>query len=303
MIFKDYYRILGLKTNKVNLNEIKSAYREMAKKFHPDLNVENEYAEERFKDINEAYKVLTNSNDKRKYDRMWNSNIASKRKQEKFEESSRSDGSIFSDFFHMFFGDVSSEEKNENVITQKRKKVPIKGENIETAIDISIEDGFFGTEKKISLRATNGKMKTFAVKIPAGIRNNEKIRLIGQGKSGSNGGNNGDLFIKINIKDGDKLKLRCCDIYTDLLLTPCEAALGTRVNISGIDDGVKIYVPQGIGSGEKVRIPGKGYKDGKGSRGDLIAEIKIVVPKQLTEMEKEVYEKLNEISKFNPRNN
>ena len=146
-------------------------------------------------------------------------------------------------------------------------------------------------------------MKTFTVSIPQGIRDGEKIRLIGQGKPGINGAKNGDLFIKINIKDDKKFKLQGCDMYTDLLITPWEAALGTRVNIQSIDEETKVYIPQGIQSGEKIRIPGKGYKDGKGSRGDLIAEVKIMVPKKLTNEEKKIFEELNHISTFNPRKN
>ena len=135
----------------------------------------------------------------------------------------------------------------------------------------------------------------------AGIRNGEKIRLIGQGKKGINGGKNGDLFIKINIQNNNKFRLQGYDIVTDLYLTPWEAALGKRVNIDSIEDPISIYVPPGIQSGEKVKIPQKGYKDGRGSRGDLIAEIKTVVPKKLTEEEKELFEQLKSISKFNPR--
>ena len=183
----------------------------------------------------------------------------------------------------------------------KKKKIPVKGENIETEIDISIEEAFFGLEKKISLRAVNGKMKTFSVKIPVGIRNGEKIRLMGQGKEGKNGGKNGDLFIKIQINNNEKFKLNGQDLITDLYLTPWEAALGTRVSVSGIDDQVSLFVPPGIQSGEKVKLGGKGYKDGKGGRGDLVTEIKIMVPKNLSNTEKEIYEKLGEISNFNPR--
>ena len=145
-------------------------------------------------------------------------------------------------------------------------------------------------------------MKTFTVTVPQGIRNGEKIRLIGQGKPGINGAKNGDLFIKINIKDDKKFKLQGCDLYTDLCITPWEAALGTRVNIQSIDEETKVYIPQGIQSGEKIRIPGKGYKDGRGSRGDLIAEVKIMVPKKLTNDERKIFEQLNMISTFNPRN-
>ena len=146
-------------------------------------------------------------------------------------------------------------------------------------------------------------MKTFSVKIPEGIRNGEKVRLLGQGKPGLNGGKNGDMFIKINIQNSEKFKLQGYDIVTDLFLTPWEAALGKRVNINSIDDTISLYVPPGIQSGEKVKIPGKGYKDGKGGRGELIADVKIMVPKTPTKEEIGIYEKLNEISKFNPRNN
>ena len=156
--------------------------------------------------------------------------------------------------------------------------------------------------KKISLRTVDGKMKTFNIKVPAGIRDNEKIRLIGQGKEGQNGGKNGDLFIKIQIEKDSKFELVGYDLYTSLYLTPWEAALGTRVNLEAIDDTVSIYIPAGIESGEKLRIPGKGYKDGKGGRGDLTASVKIMVPKNLTKEEKELYERMKEISKFNPRN-
>ncbi len=299
MIFKDYYKILGLETSKVSSDEIKIAFREQAKKYHPDVNAENASSEERFKDINEAYRVLSNSSSKRKYDRMWNTHVGKKQAKQAYEESKRSRDSVFSDFFNMFFG--TSIESNNTEIKSTKNKVPIKGENVETEINVGIEDAYFGTEKKISLRTVEGKMKTFSVKIPSGIRDGEKVRLLGQGKQGQNGGKNGDMFIKINIQNNSKFKLQGYDIVTDLLLTPWDAALGKRVSIDSIEDTVSLYVPPGIQSGEKVRIPQKGYKDGKGSRGDLIAEVKTVVPKKLTEDERELFEKLKTISDFNPR--
>ena len=297
MIFKDYYRILELETNRVSIDKIKANYRELAKRYHPDVNIENKAAEERFKDINEAYRVLSDSNAKRKYDRMWNNYVGNKKKKE-FEESKRASDSVFSDFFNMFFGNVR-EEKEE--IQKKTKKPAIKGENVETEIDVSIEEAFYGLQKKISLRTVEGNMKTFSVKVPSGIRNNEKIRLIGQGKEGENGGKNGDLLIRINIQDNNKFKLNGCDLYTDLYLTPWEAALGTRVKVASIDENVSLYIPAGMQSGERVKIPQKGYKDGKGGRGDLVIEAKIVVPKMLTEEERASYENLAKVSKFNPR--
>ena len=301
MIFKDYYKILDLSNSKVSMEDIKTAYREQAKKYHPDVNVGNKLSEERFKDINEAYKVLSTPASKRKYDRMWNNHIG--KKNIKYEESKRESGSIFSDFFNMFFGETNKDQQDTNKsIKKKSKKQPIKGENVETSIDISIEDGFYGTSKKISLRTVEGKMKSFDVKIPAGIRESEKVRLLGQGKSGINGGKNGDLFINIHIKNDNRFKIKGYDLYTDLLLTPWEAALGTRVNIKGIDDESMVYIPGGVQSGEKITIPEKGYKDAKGGRGNLVASVKVMVPKKLSDDEKEIYSKLKEISKFNPRN-
>ena len=287
MKYKDYYKLLGLETSRVSIEEIKTAYRLAAKKYHPDLNVGDNLAEERIKDINEAYRTLSNPVSKRKYDRVWNSKNNVKNYQKIKGKN----------IFDMFLGNINV-SNNENI---KDKKEALKGENIETEIKVSLEDAFYGAEKKISLRTVQGKMKTFSVKIPEGIRNGEKIRLIGQGKKGNNGGKNGDLFIKVDIENNKIFKLYGCDLCTDLKLSPWEAALGTRVNIKTIDGETKVYIPQGIQSGEKVKIPSKGYKDGKGGRGDLVAEVKIMVPKNLELDEKEMFEKLKEMSNFNPR--
>lgn len=287
MIFKDYYKILELDSSRVTIDEIKSAYRVAAKKYHPDVNVGDNLAEERIKDINEAYRILSVPASKRKYDRVWNSKNNVKNYQKIKGKN----------IFSMFLGNIEDNNSEEN-----NKKNPMRGEDIDTEIKISIDDAYYGVDKKISLRTIDGKMKTFSVKIPEGIRNGEKIRLLGQGKLGKNGGKNGDLFIKINIEDNKVFKLKGYDLYTDLRLSPWEAALGTRVNIKTIDDETKVYIPQGIESGEKIKIPNKGYKDGKGGRGDLVAEVRIMVPKQLTEEENKIFEQLKNVSSFDPRN-
>lgn len=299
MIFKDYYKILGLETNKVTFDEIKVAYREQAKKYHPDVNVGNRNAEDRFKDINEAYRVLSEANERRKYDRMWNNYVG--RRKARIEDGTRVKTSLVGDFFNIFFGAVDNKKMEAQTATAKSGKVPKKGENIDTEIKISINDAFYGAEKKISLRTVNGKMKSFDVKIPAGIQNNEKIRLIGQGKAGENGGKSGDLFIKINIQDDTNFKLIGYDLYKYLPITPWEAALGTKASISSIDEEVNVIVPKGTQSGELIRIGGKGYKNGKGSRGDLVAEVKIMVPTEMSEKETELFKDLSEVSKFEPR--
>ena len=294
MIFKDYYKILGLETNKVTLDTIKLAYRKQAKKYHPDVNIGNKRNEEIFKDINEAYKVLSTPSGKRKYDRMWNHHVGRKSKNTTYEESKRSKDSMFSDFFEMFFGTI------ENVkIPQKAEA--IKGENVQTEVNISIEDAFRGKEQSIAVRTIDGDLKTFKVQLPPGIQNNEKIRLVGQGKPGKNGGKNGDLFIRIKINNDSKFKLEGYNLKTNLYLTPWEAALSTKVTINGINEDVSVYIPKGIQSGETIKIEGKGYKNGKGGRGDLILETKIMVPKHLNDKEKELFNTLNDISKFNPR--
>ncbi|MBQ9658590.1 MAG: J domain-containing protein [Clostridia bacterium] len=292
MKFKDYYKILDIETSRVTIDEIKSAYRAAAKKYHPDLNVGDKLAEERIKDINEAYKILSNPSTKRKYDRTWNSNRS--RTRQAAERQKRSSGNVFNEFFNMFFGNIKE-------VSRKETKEPIKGENVETEINISIEDGFYGKSKKISLRTTDGNMKSFSIDIPAGIRNGEKIRLIGQGKKGKDGGKNGDLFIKVNIDNNEKFKLNGYDIYTNLLLTPWEAALGTKMKVTSIDEENQIIIPKGTQSGDKITIKEKGYRIGNGARGNLIAEVKIMVPEELTEKEQNIFEELNKISKFNPR--
>ncbi len=235
MKFKDYYKILELENSKVTIDQIKSAYRKQAKKYHPDVNIGNKLAEEKIKDINEAYKVLSQPATKRKYDRTWNYNVGSKMKKAKQKTS----GEMAEDFFNMFFGNSQIKEE----IAQS--KLPqIKGENIETEINISIEDGFFGTEKTLVIKDVEGKDKNITIKIPKGIQNGEKIRVIGQGKSGKNGGKNGDLYIKINIEDGKKYKLNGKDLYTIIPITPWEAALGTKTKVKSIDDTkTQIYIP------------------------------------------------------------
>ena len=297
MIFKDYYKILGLPNSNVTTEQIKQAYREQAKKYHPDINTTSNFSEERFKDINEAYKTLSNSSTRRKYDRMWNSRIGKKQKNR--GQAKREKKSAFAEFFQMFFGEIkNSKTKNEET---RDNKVPIKGENIETEITVSIFDAFYGVEKKLALRAVNGKMREFNIKIPAGIRNEEKIRLMGQGKLGENGGKAGDLLVRIHIENDKKFTLKGVDLITNLYVTPWEAALGTKLNISSIDEEILLYIPQGTQCGESLKLKGKGYLDGKGGRGDLIINIQIMNPTNITDEEKKLFEQLKKISKFNPR--
>lgn len=292
MVIKDYYKILGFENSRVSLDEVKNAYREQAKKYHPDVNRNNKKAEERFKDISEAYNTLSDGKKRRKYDRLWYYYIGRKNKQnEKYREAK------VKDFMNLFFGEKKSEE-NQNI---KFKGEPEKGEDIYTEVTATITEAYFGVTKVLNFKTVDGGNKKIDVKIPAGIRNNEKIRVIGQGKAGKNGGKNGDLFIRIKIKDVLNLKLDGVDICTELPITPWESALSTKVTITGIDEEVQVEVPKGIQSGEKIIIDGKGYKDGKGGRGKLIIAVKIMMPTTINEEEMKLLKKLKDISKFNPR--
>ena len=288
MVFKDYYKILDLETSHVSIDEIRAAYRLQAKKYHPDVNVGDKLAEERIKDINEAYRTLSVPAQKRKYDRIWNNNVGrAKNGQNKMDRGY---------LFNMFLGNVEKEQEKSS------SKIPVRGENIETKIEASLSDSFFGKEKIVVLKNAEGKDKSYTIKLPEGIRNGEKIRLMGQGKEGKNGGKNGDLLIEINIKEDSKYKLKGFDLYTDLKISPWEAILGAKIEIPTIDANTSIYIPQGVQTGELIKIPEKGFKNAKGGRGDLYAEIKIMVPSQITKKEEKIFKELSELSKFNPRN-
>ena len=302
MKYKNYYKILGLSNDKATDEDIKNSYRKLAKLYHPDINPGDVVAAEKFKDINEAYQILGSEESKKKYDRV---HFAYKIK-DGFNFSNIKDAfngeNGFNEFFEMFVG------KNEkNVVTnldkKKNKNIPIPGEDVESEIEATLEEVFNGEEKKIAFKTTDGKMKTITVKIPQGIRNGGKIRIADQGKPGKNGGAQGDLYIKVNILKHEKYKLDGANLIVDLPLTPWEAALGCNIEIESIDSKVLIAVPAGIQSGEKLRIASHGYYDGYGLRGDLLAEVKIVVPKTLTKEETQLYTNLKNISCFSPRGN
>lgn len=287
MIFKNYYKILGLNQNiKSTSDEIKSAYREQAKRYHPDVNKD---AEERFKDINEAYRTLSDPLQRKKYDRLWYNYVGKKIQR---ENSNKTEVKI-NDIVNLFFGGNINKKKVQ--VEQK-----INGENIETEINISLNEAFYGISKKIELSSLDGKNKTINVNIPSGIPNGAKICLKGKGKDGKNGGNQGDLIIKINILNNDKFKIKGNDINTNAYITPWDAALGSKLKINGIDGEITILVPKGTQDGDKISIKNKGYNGNNNERGNLIVEIKIAIPKKLSDEERELFTKLKEISTFKP---
>lgn len=303
MKYKNYYKILGLSSSKASDDEIKSAYRHLAKIYHPDLNGGDPIIEEKFKDINEAYQVLGDNISRKKYDRVhfaykFRDGISGAQLKDKINVSSG-----VSEFFTTFFGSKNNEP---HIVTNLDKykdenNKAVDGKNLESDIEISLEEAFFGSERKIAFRESENTIKTIRVKIPRGIQSGEKIRLANQGRPGKNGGKDGDFFIRVNILPDSRYEVCGRDIMMDLKITPWEAALGADFYVDTIDSKVFVSVPAGTQSGEKIRIVNKGYVNKDGRRGDLILSIKIMIPEKLTTEEKELFLKLKEISAYTPR--
>ena len=288
MSFKDYYNVLGLNSNKVTLDEIKFAYREQAKKYHPDMHAGDSVLEEKFKEINEAYRILSDPKSRKRYDRNWF--IYTERKKRLQNKDREVKKSFKEKIIDILFGMTIPRAQ-----TAKRSKEPINGENIETEVEVNVLEAFNGTSKKLKLLAVDGKTKTFNLNIPEGVQDGDKIRFIGQGKPGKNNGDRGDLLVKVKITNTKEFKLVGADIYTEISISPWQAALGTKLNLQSIDGEISLVVPKGTESGEKFTIKGKGYKFGRGNRGNFYIITKIVVPKKLTEKQLELYNELKEI--------
>lgn len=309
MEYKDYYKILGVDKN-ASQDEIKKAYRRLAKQYHPDTNTGDKKAEEIFKEVNEAYEVLGDKEKRKKYDALgqgfnfqhgYNFDPSDfgfgKNVRHEYRTGTNSD---FSDFFNMFFGSDSFDLGDILGSFGKRtgfsENYPIDGNDIEANITITPEEAFKGLEKRIVIRV-NGTEKTIAFKIPAGIKQGEKIKLAGQGNKGKNGGKNGDLYLNANFKEDGKFKVDGINLVSSIDLYPWDAALGTHTYFETIDGKISIKTPPGVQSGSTIRINGKGYRDRKGTRGDLLLKVRIVNPAVLTPEEKELYKKLRDINR------
>lgn len=316
MKYRDYYEILGVKKDATQ-DQIKKAYRKLAKTYHPDANPGNKKAEEKFKEINEAYEVLGNDEKRKKYDQLGRefnfangydfdpSQFGFNNGNMRYEYRTTGQGG-FSDFFDMFFGDgdinlddlfasgsrngFSKREFNFN--SSGNVKQSIKGEEKEAEIKISVIDGLLGAEKRITIESPNGR-KTLSVKIPKGIQSGGKIRLSRQGGKGINGGTDGDLLLIVRFKE-DEYELRGYDINQKIEVTPWVAALGGEVKVKTPEARIIVNIPKGIRNGGSIRIPGKGYYNKIGGRGDLFIQVYINNPEYLSEKQLEFYRKLKE---------
>jgi len=177
------------------------------------------------------------------------------------------------------------------------RKEPTKGSNVEAALEISLEEGFFGAEKKLSLKTAHGKINNYTVQVPRGIRDGEKIRLAALGKPGKNGGKNGDLIITVKMKEHASLKLDGSDIHTNIEITYAQSVVGDKVKLKLLDEQVDVEIPAGSKEQDRIIISKKGYVNGENIRGDLVLHMIIKRPEEVTERERKIYEQLLRVEK------
>ncbi|HWJ03599.1 MAG TPA: J domain-containing protein [Verrucomicrobiae bacterium] len=306
--FQDYYEILDVKRDATQ-KEIKSAYHKLARKWHPDLHTgqDKEAAEEKIKKINEAYEVLSDPDKRAKYDRLG----ANWQGGQDFQPPPNMDGfefytggagaGDFSDFFEMLFGGGGFSRRNPFGAggdpfagARRAQRGPVKGQDVEAELDVALEDVHHGAEKSLQL-SVGRELKTLTVKIPKGINNGSRIRLKGQGGEGFNGGEKGDLYLKISIQPHPRYKVECSDLEAEITLRPEQAVLGDDITISTLEGQVSLKIPPMIRAGKRLRLKAKGLNS-KDSRGDLYVKIKIDIPESLSPEAEDLYRRLKELS-------
>ena len=319
--YKDYYKLLGV-AKTATKDEISKAFKKLARKYHPDLNQGDKEAESKFKDINEAYEVLKDEEKRKLYDTLgpdWE-NAQHFQNQGGFSGSpfgnmggmggNYSGGfnaSGFSDFFESLFGGAgrgasfSSGGFGANPFegyTQQSRR----GRDVEATIQLTLEEAYHGGAKNISLQGSDGSVRNLEVKVPAGVKNGARIRLAGQGEPGTGqGAKTGDLFLHVALLPHPLFKLDDSDIVYELPVAPWEAVLGAKLRVPTLDGDIELTVPAGSGSSKKFRLRGKGLGSGS-KKGDQFVRLAINMPQSLTDEEKELWEKLQEVSTFSPRN-
>jgi len=345
---KDYYKILGIAYN-CDKKEIKKAYRELAKKFHPDINPGNKLYEDKFKELGEAYSILIDDKKRLQYDILkgfittkeqtpeQTKNQASKAyspkkpgaesSAEKNKKSEINFDNIFKEFTKNFtknFENTKSDKKSSN---EAKKQSPQKGEDISSEVNITVTEAFNGAIRKVNIlrvdtcpkckgkriindsscnncngRGEISSHKQLNVKIPSNVKENSKIKIAGEGNKGLNGGENGDLYLLIHIIKNSYFSFDGLHVHCEIPITPSEAALGGEIQVPSIEGFVNMKIPPETRSGQKFKLSGEGLPDGNsGKRGDQIVTVKIELPSNLTEREKELYKELSRERKFNPR--
>ncbi len=301
--YRDYYEVLGVPRGAGD-EEIRSAYRKLAREYHPDVN-KDPGAEDRFKEVSEAYEVLRDPEKREKYDRLganWKAgeDVSGA---SGFEGSAQGfgggfgggaqgfgDGDGFSDFFESFFGGRRGGSAGFEGFS-------MRGGDQEAPLEVTLEEAARGGKRRISL--ADGR--DFEVRIPPGVRDGQKIRLAGQGADGASGGPAGDLYLRVRIKPHPRFRREGDDLVVEIPVAPWEAALGATVPVPTLDGSAKVKVPAGSSSGRRLRLKGEGMPGPGRRKGDLYAGVKIVVPKKLEKRERELFEELAAVSRFDPR--
>lgn len=284
---RNYYEMLGV-TKNASSSEIKKAYRTLAIKYHPDRNLGNKAAEEKFKDINEAYEILSDQTRRVQYDQSISKrNFINKTGFNNFGRSNGAGKRAERTRTRVDPQDYRpGTTKRERVVRRPARR------DIEAKLTLGLDEAYRGGARKIRLE--DGR--SLEVDMPEGMFNGQRIRLKGQGIEG------GDLYLKITVARHPFFDVQGENIYCQIPVTPTEAILGSAIEVPTIDGLVKVSVPNGVRSGQRLRLANKGYF-GKSGRGDQLVEIQIVTPKEITEEERELYEKLRELEQFNPRQN
>ncbi|CZG93485.1 DnaJ C-terminal domain-containing protein [Legionella pneumophila serogroup 1] len=289
---KDYYKIMGVSQD-ASEKDIKMAYRKLARKYHPDISKEPD-AEERFKEMAEAYEVLKDPKKRSEYDQYLkykefnpqNDGFTGRRTQEQPFQEFHFD----SDFFETLFGHSRYQQQ------------PMTGQNYHGKITISLEEAYHGAVKNLQVpveQGTETKMQTLKVKIPAGVKSGQQIRLAGQGGSGSGGGARGNLYLTVEVIKHPIFDVMENDIYLTLPITPWEAALGAMVVIPTLAGKIDLKIPPGSQGGQKLRIKNRGLPGSP--PGNQYVLLKIITPPAQTEEAKALYKKMAEVMPYNPR--
>ena len=302
---KDYYLLLGV-NKRSSKEEIKANYRRLAKKYHPDANVGSPEAEDVFKDLTVAYDILMDKEKKKKYDRQvarYGYGVPPKASIKKDVKYGVKSADAKSELVTTLLGfGKGAKEMFETATADIKDRIsanrqPKKGGNIEASLEITLEEGFFGAEKKLSLKTIGGKVNNYTVQVPRGIKDGEKIRLAALGQPGKNGGKNGDLIITVKMKEHSNLKLEGLDLHMNLDVTYAQAVVGDKVKLKILGEPVDIDIPAGSKQQDKLNITNKGYVRAENSRGNLIIHLGIRHPEEITERERKIYEQLLRVEK------
>ena len=316
--FKDYYETLGV-ARTATPEEIKQAFRKLARIHHPDVAKNKKVGEERFKEINEAYEVLGDPDKRKRYDELganWDRQPggmeadpppSGRRSAGRPGADFEFDGTGYSDFFESFFGGSRDGYSSfRGGMPPDEGDFAHPGRDVEADLMVTLEEALRGSRRQVTLRrpGANGaaeRTDTYNVKIPAGVREGQRIRLAGQGSAGFGGGAAGDLYLRVRLAIHPDFSVRGTDLLCDLDLAPWEAVLGTSVKLPTLDGTTSLRVPAGTAAGSQLRLRGLGLPREDGGRGDLYATARIVVPATVTAEQRAVWEKLSKDSDFQPR--